>query len=447
MKRTVALAGLLTLTTAPLALAQDAAAFRDAFLAGETGWPAVEARARDEGEVNFYYWGGSDLLNVWVDSMAVPALATKGVTLNPIRITSTKDVVDVILAEKAAGKRLGDGSVDVLWVNGENFATLKVQDGLFGSFAQLLPTSANIEWNAEDPRSLLNLRDFGVETGGAEMPWSGEQYVCAYNGDTVEEDALPATFDQLKAYLTENPGRFTYVKPPHYLGNTFVQQAVYAFNPDGTGAEPFQQNRDDIAPEELARLIAPGLEYLKSLEPLLLNGSDSGARYPEDPAAIDGMFLNGEVDFNCKFGIYAVSTGLSTGTYPEAAREFIFPEKGMIKNKNYLAIPANAPNPAAALVLVDWMTTVDAQATKLEATGFPAGIDGWTLELSDRAALESASPGLIALTEEDLEANAVPDTNATLVDVIEAVWLDYIERDSTEGIEALVQRAYETLGQ
>jgi len=445
MKRYISIAAVLTLSTASAVLAQDAEQFQSGFLAGEVDWAAVEKQAEAEGTVNLYYWGGSDLLNVWIDRMVAPAMADKGVKLNPVRITATKDAVDLVLAEKNSGKGIGKGSVDVIWLNGENFATLRKQDALFGSFAQLVPNSANLEWNVDDERSLLNLRDFGVETGGAEIPWSAEQYVCSYNADRVAASDVPSTFEGLKTYLEANPGKFTYIKPPNYLGNTFVQEAVYAHNPDRTGAEPFQQSTDDITAQEVARLITPGLEYLRDLEPLLLDAAGGSPRYPEDPASLDGLFLNGEINFSCTFGLYAVATGLATGTYPEAAKQFIFPENTMIKNKNYLTIAGNSANPAAALVLADWMTSVEAQASKLQMTGMPAGIDGWMMDDAGVQAIADASPGLVGVTHDELDANATPDTNATLVDVIEATWLEYIERDSTDSIEAIVARSYENL--
>ncbi|WP_372803088.1 ABC transporter substrate-binding protein [Paracoccus seriniphilus] len=442
MKITAIYTSLLALVAAG-AVHADTAQFREAFLAGEVDWAAVEAQAKDEGSVNLYYWGGSDLLNVWMDRVVAPALESQGVELNPVRITSTKDAVDLVLAEQNSGA--SEGSVDMIWLNGENFATLKRQDALFGSFAPLLPNAANLEWNPEDERSVLNLRDFGVETGGAEIPWSGEQYVCAYNADRVAAEDVPSTFEALRSYLEENPGKFTYIKPPHYIGNTFVQEAIYAHNPDGTGAEPFQQSSDQIPAAELARLITPGMEYLRDLEPLLLDAAGGSPRYPEDNAALDGLFLNGEVDFSCTFGLYAVATGLATGSYPEAAQQFIFPEGHMIKNKNYLAIPVNAPHPAASLVLANWMTSVEAQASKLQQTGMPSGIDSWKLDEAGAKAIAEASPGLVGVEQDALDANAAPDTNATLVDVIEATWLEYIERDSSDTIETIVARAYENL--
>ncbi|NNJ69354.1 MAG: extracellular solute-binding protein, partial [Boseongicola sp.] len=242
-----------------------------------------------------------------------------------------------------------------------------------------------------------------------------------------------------------NPGKFSYVKPPHFIGNTFVQAAVYAHNPDGTGAVPFQNSIDELGAAELARLIKPGMEYLKSIDPLLLGASGGNARYPEDPTALNGMFLNGEIDFACNFGLYGVAIGLRDGTFPEGAEQFIFPEGNMIKNKNYLVIPGNAPNPAAALVMTNYMASVEAQASKLEIAGMPPGIDPWTLSDDEVAQLTDASPGFVGITQAELDANTAPDTNATLVDVIEATWLEYIERDSADSIEEIVERAVSNL--
>lgn len=412
--------------------------FRSEFLQGNLGWPEVAAKARAEGTVNFYYWGGSDIINLWVDQVATPALAEEGVTLNPVRITSTKDTVDVVIAELAAGRGEEEGSVDLVWVNGENFFSLKQQNALWGAFADRLPNSVNFEWDESDPRSLLNLRDFGVETGLQEMPWSGEQYVCSVNRAHVPVDQTPATFAQLKTYLKANPGKFTYVKPPHYLGNTFVQSVLYAHNPDGTGAAPYQKSFEELGGAELARLMEPGIEYLKSLEPLLLGGANGNPRYPENSDELDNLFLNSEVHFDCKFGVFANHNGLITGTYPELAEEIIFPVGNMIKNKNYLTVPLNSPHPAAALVAINYFSSVGAQASKLQAAGMPVGLDLWRLNDEDAAEIAAAAPPHYGVTQQELDDNIAPDTNASLVDVIEATWLAVIERKDDKPLADIV---------
>lgn len=438
---TIAGATLAMLSTQSLAQNNEAIRFQAEFLADQLTWDDVLTRAGQEGEVQFYYWGGSDNLNVWIDSFVTPELAKQGVKLVANRITSTKDAVDLVIAEKNSGRGIGEGSVDAIWLNGENFFTLSRQKLLFGPFAKNLPNSENFEWNEEDPRSVLNLRDFGVKTNAQEVPWSGEQFVCAVNKAVLSGESIPSTFPELRAFLEENPGTFAYIKPPHYIGNTFVQEVMYAFNPDGTGAEPFQKPIDELGVDELARLTEPGFKFLKDLEPLLLGGPSGATRYLENPASAAGLFRNSEIYMHCEFGLYRVATSRENGTYPQSAEEFIFPVGNMIKNKNYLAIPGNAPNAAAALVFANFMASIDAQISKLETIGYPAGVDIWKLSDADAKRLEDAAPEHFGVSQADLDANIAPDTNATLVDLIEATWLEYIERDSELPILEIMRSA------
>ncbi len=427
------------------AIASDMDSFRQDFLAGKLSWQQVEDIAKKQGKVNFYHWGGSDIINGWVDGVAGPAIKKQGIRLNAVR-SNAKDAVDVILAEKSAGRKLGEGSVDVLWLNGENFASLKRNNALFGGFVFQLPNAKNFELNANDPRSLQNLRDFGVMNDGTEAPWSGEQYICHYNSATVTQGEVPSDFKDLKQYLQVNPERFVYIKPPHYLGNTFVQTVLYAHTPRGDGAESFQMDAQDISATELARRIKPGMQYLRDIEPYLLGGAAGKVQYPNSPREQDGLFLNQQIDFACKFGYYAASVELAQGTYPETGRQFIFPKNLMIANKNFLAIPSNAPNPAAALVFINYMMSVDSQASKLRRAGMPSATDVWKLSPQDVKTLEENAPALIGVTAQQLADNAVSDTNASLVDIIEAVWLEYIERKSDKSIEDITKQVYTDLG-
>ena len=131
--------------------AQDAQAFRDSFLAGDTSWDEVEARAKTEGEVVWSYWGGSEELNFWVDTVVTPEVTELGVTLRSLRVPDTRDAVDQVIADAATGRGLGAGSSDLIWINGENFFTLDRQALLFGPFADKLPNSAYFYLGKDDP--------------------------------------------------------------------------------------------------------------------------------------------------------------------------------------------------------------------------------------------------------------------------------------------------------
>ena len=439
IKALVASAALLTAgfySTTSLAADEAAAKFREAFLSGSLSWSEVEVRAKEEGEVNWFHWGGSEKLNAWIERNVVPAMVAKGITLKTTRIAGTREAVDLVLADKQAGKGIGEGSVDMIWLNGDNFYTLVQQDSLFGSFANKVPNAKNFAFDPADPKSQLNLSDFGTPTEAREMPWSGEQYTCYIDTKRLTQAEAPRDFEGLEIWVKANPGRFTYVKPPHYIGNTFVQTTLYAF---GGGYKPFQKSISEFTPEEFAKLVEPGFNYLKRIEPYLLGGD--APIYPQNQAANQALYNNGEVDMACEFGLYFVSNQIESGAFSETTETLAFPESGMIKNKNFLAIPSNAPNPAAAIVLANVMSKVDLQISKLKEIGYPLGIDVAKLSEEDQSRAIAAAPKHYGVTDTELAALAVADTNASLVKVIEAIWIDYIERKVEKPLLQIVKDA------
>jgi len=99
-------------------------------------WDAVTAEAQGQ-TVYWNAWGGSDVINdfiAWIGEQA----AEQGVTLEHVKLTDTAEAVSRVLAEKTAGKDEG-GAIDLIWINGENFASMKAQDLLFGPWAEALP--------------------------------------------------------------------------------------------------------------------------------------------------------------------------------------------------------------------------------------------------------------------------------------------------------------------
>ena len=103
-------------------------------------WDSVLAAAKGQ-TVNWYIWGGSDSINAFVDNFYGKALKERyGITLNRVPIADTVDAVNQVLSEKQAGKETG--AVDMIWINGENFFTLKQANLLYPDWAQKIPNSA-----------------------------------------------------------------------------------------------------------------------------------------------------------------------------------------------------------------------------------------------------------------------------------------------------------------
>lgn len=425
---------------------QRAAGFRASFLAGERDWAEVAEVAKSEGAVEFYHWGGSEALNSWLELAARPAIEQHGIRVS-FRRGDTRDVVDLILAELASGKGPGQGSVDVVWINGENFRTLRDADALFGAFADRLEASRHFAFDPSDPASSVNLHDFGTPTDLMEMPWASFQFTVRTDTARVDPASIPRTFERFESWVTAHPGRFTYVAPPHYIGSTFLHSVLYETNPDGTGYEPFLRDRSQLDLEELTRLIRPGYDYLRRIEPFLLGGSGAvGERgspiYPATATALQARFVGGEVDFDMEFGVYDVDRDIRSGFYPETVRNIILPERGMIRDMSFLAIPANAPNPAAALVTINALSTPESHLSKLVEIGFAPAVDLRTLSSQQREAFDEAAPDLQGVTAEELAANEAPGLNADLVDLLDAVWIEHIAERSSRPFDEIVADAW-----
>ncbi|MEM8755465.1 MAG: ABC transporter substrate-binding protein, partial [Pseudomonadota bacterium] len=73
-----------------------------------------------------------------------------------IGLSDTAEAVNLVLSETQAGVR-EEGSVDLVWINGENFRTMKQGGLVFCGYPDTLPNNRYVDWS--DP-SIAN--DFGV---------------------------------------------------------------------------------------------------------------------------------------------------------------------------------------------------------------------------------------------------------------------------------------------
>ena len=86
-------------------------------------WEAVRKEAEGQ-TVYFHAWGGQETINSYIKWVGDQLEDEYNITLKHVKITDTANVVSQVLAEKSANKTDG-GSVDLVWINGENFASMK----------------------------------------------------------------------------------------------------------------------------------------------------------------------------------------------------------------------------------------------------------------------------------------------------------------------------------
>ena len=298
-------------------------------------WDDVLKEASGQ-EVNWYMWGGSEQINQWVTGYVAKEVKERyNITLNRIS-SDTADTVNKLLGEKTAG-RDKDGSADLIWINGENFRTMRQADLLYTAWATTTPNNKkNVNW--EDPSVAY---DFGVPVNGDESPYGKAQFVMIY--DSAKLPNPPKTIDGLIAWIKENPGKFTYPAPPDFTGTAFMMQWCYQTI---GGYEPFLGAFDEkVFQEKWTNCWAT----LNEIEPFLWR---EGETYPEDLSAQHQLLANGEVWMSMAYNPSEASSKIEAGEFPKSVRTFVF-DSGTLANTHYVAIPYNSPHKAAAMVVAD----------------------------------------------------------------------------------------------
>ena len=376
---------------------------------GFSSWDEVLAAAQGT-TVNWFMWGGSDTINANVDKDIGAVVEERfGVTVNRVPLADTADAVNKILDESAAGVNEG-GSIDMIWINGENFKTLKSADLLYGPFAQALPNSQFVNW--EDPALAF---DFGYPVDGYESPWGHAQFVMEY--DTAQVGEAPTTFEDLQAWIHANPGKFTYPAIPDFTGSVFVRHVFYWA---AGGPEPFLGEFDQATFDQYAPLV---WEYLNDIEPDLWR---AGETYPE-ASVMEGLLANQEIAFNMGYGPTNASLQIAEGVYPETVRTFVF-DTGTLANNNFVTIPFNASNPAGAMVVANYMVSPEFQLIMGDPDqwGWFMTIDPRRMGAADKATLASFELGVATLSPDVLAANALPEANGDWVTAIEEGWIENV---------------------
>jgi putative thiamine transport system substrate-binding protein len=103
----------------------------------QSNWAETERKARGQ-TVVMNAWGGSERINAYLAWAGEEVQKQLGIKLEHVKVTDTADVVKRVRNEKAAGRN-ADGSVDLVWINGENFLAMKREAMLFGPWAESLP--------------------------------------------------------------------------------------------------------------------------------------------------------------------------------------------------------------------------------------------------------------------------------------------------------------------
>lgn len=348
-------------------------------------WAAVTEAASGQ-TVYWHAWGGSTTTNDFIAWVGARVAEDYGVTLEHVKLTDTADAVTRVLTEKQAGED-DDSAVDMIWINGANFASMKEADLLFGPFAEALPNWALVDVDGKTVQT-----DFTVPTEGYESPWAMAQVVFMY--DTADGIEPLADMGALLDWAAANPGRFTYPQPPDFLGTTFLKQALLELAPDPAALAKAPTD------ESYAEVTAPLWDWLDALTPHLWR---QGRAYPQAGPAQLQLMNDDEISLAISFSPGEASAAIANFQLPETTRTFVL-EGGTIGNASFVAIPYNSGSKEGAMVVANFLLSAEAQvrAQNPEVLGYGTVLDVPALPQAERAAFDALPLGPATLSPAEL---------------------------------------------
>ena len=367
-------------------------------------WEQVSSAAKGK-TVSLWMWGGDPQGNSYVDDVLTPAAAELGVTLRRVPVADTRDALNRVLSERQAGTT--DGSVDLVWVNGDNFAAGAAADAWLCGWSGSLP---NMKYTA--PGDPLLADDFGTPVKGCESPWHKAQFSLVYDSAKVPDP--PTTLAGVMDWAQAHPGRFTYPAPPDFTGSVFVRQALYSVS---GGYSKVPSTYDQAAFDALT----PALwGRLAELQPHLWR---NGRTYPRDSAALDKLYADGQVDMTMTYGPATLTDLVRKGTFPATTRILSLTE-GTVGNASFLAIPSTSGRADAAKVVANLALSPQQQVAKADPArwGQFTVLDQSRLEPKDAALFRALPKSDVVPAYEVLSRSANPELSVAWVPRLDDGW-------------------------
>ncbi len=395
------------------ASAGSAALSSNAFGLDATDWDAVVEAARGS-KVAWYGWGGSAPRNELITGTLAPRLKEKyDIDLELVGM-DINDILTQLSGEFQAGLTEDGGSIDFIWINGENFASAKKNGYLWGPFADDLP---NVQ-SYVDTKAADIAYDFGTAVEGYEAPYGKAQMVFWVDGAQVSETETPIDPETFLQFCQDHAGMVTYPEPGDFTGTAFISCLIAGV----VGKEEFEKlaTMTDPTEEDVRTIVEPGMEYLRSLNPYLWK---QGQTFPADSTTMHQMYADGELVLDGGYG--EPQTDVDNGLLPATTRSFVL-DTGTVGNTNYMAIAANAPHKEAAMVAINEVLSPDYQLIRYEKLGNITVLDLDKLSDEDRAAFDAVELGSAQLPLDTKLSHAVAEACGPVIPVLEQIWHDEV---------------------
>ena len=297
-------------------------------------------------EVNVYVSGDVNVQNLWNKNLG-PAFAKAFPGFSVKVLVEGNTSASTVLAKLGASVKTNQNpGMDVL----DGSFTTAATGGLLAKVStSTVPNLANVS------ASLLTPVDY------ASVPYRGSAVVLAYNSKYVATP--PSTLEELLAWITANPGKFTYNSP----------------NSGGSGAAFVSTTLAKYVPAaDQAKMVAgyvPNLESDWNQGFATLKGLGSSVYqhvYPNGNQAVLDLLAAGSIYIAPVWSDMALAA-LADGGLPSTVKLTTITDPSFTGGAAYLGIPVNAAHKDAALKLVNWVLEPAQQETIVNVlAGYPA---------------------------------------------------------------------------
>ena len=357
-------------------------------------WKNVAQRGLDQ-DMYFHAWGGDAQVNKYIQWVAAEVKQKYQIKLHHVKLTDTSEAVSRVLAEKSANND-HNGQVDLVWINGANFASMAKHQLLAPNWANQLP---NFQLTNPSNNPAM-LRDFGVPTQGMEAPWG--QAALTFYYDSLKVDTPPQTLPQLLSWSKQHPGRFTYPKPPEFLGMSFLKYALIMLN-ESQPSPVKEQLYQPVTASSEAALLPVLWEFLNELHPTLWR---KGKHFVSNGLALRRLSADAELLVAFTYSAAEVPSAIARFDLPDSTRSYRMLD-GSLSNIHFVAIPYNAAHIDSAKLVANFLLSPEAQAKKQQTAIWG---DSSVLDLSQ---LNAAQQALFAVTEHQHPSATIINTDNT----------------------------------
>ncbi|WP_319484986.1 extracellular solute-binding protein [uncultured Cohaesibacter sp.] len=289
---------------------------------GSMSWDQIVAQAKQEGELTWYVWYFQDDFRREVKAFE----DAYGIKVT-IPVTTLNGNTEKLMAEREREK----GDIDAFAWDWDLLTTVKPASLFYA--LDMLPKD-------EGRVSTLS----GTDSNGRAFAFWGNQTGIAYDPAKVKAEELPQTAEDFAAFWQAHPGEFGFNYENGGSGPSFYQNILRVVS--GTDFTDGSDNDSHLAE------LKPGIDFFNKYADdyvITVSNADSITRVSDGELAmapawedhLAGLQKRGEVRKEIKFYI---------------------PQMGMNGGGNAIAIPLNAPHPAAAAVFVNWLTSAETQS-------------------------------------------------------------------------------------